>query len=118
MAEALPGKERDLEDTTVTDTGNETMIENMICYDWNVDVEEKERGTRTDIVSTWEIKRNMVVIGSERGNTGIIADGEVTQGTKVGVGIARIVRVGSIGRDMHTAALVPEDRDGAEDNGT
>ena len=60
----------------------------------------------------------MVVIGSERGNTGIIADGEVTQGTKVGVGIARIVRVGSIGRDMHTAALVPEDRDGAEDNGT
>ena len=94
------------------------MIENMICYDWNVDVEKKERGTRTEIVSTWEIKRNMVVIGSERGNTGIIADGEVTQGTKVGVGIARIVRVGSIGRDMHTAALVPEDRDGAEDNGT
>ena len=66
------------------------MIENMIGYDWNVDVEEKEKGTRTEIVSAWEIKRNMVVIGSERGNTGIIADGEVTQGTKVGVGIARI----------------------------
>ena len=93
------------------------MMENMIGYDWKVDVEERQRNKYRDCFRLGD-KKNMVVIGSERGNTGIIADGEVTQGTKVGVGIARIVRVGSIGRDMHTAALVPEDRDGAEDNGT
>lgn len=64
------------------------------------------------------MKRNMVVIGSEkgsgkvgsgRGETGTVAGGGVTQGAEVGVGIARIMKVGSIGRDMHAAAPVPED---------
>jgi hypothetical protein len=64
------------------------------------------------------MKRNMVVIGSEkgsgkvgngRGGTGTVAGGGVTQGAEVGVGIARIMKVGSIGRDMHAAAPVPED---------
>jgi hypothetical protein len=91
-----------------------------------VDVGEKEigieRGTETGIgietVTAWEMKRNMVVIGSEkgsgkvgsgRGETGTVAGGGVTQGAEVGVGIARIMKVGSIGRDMHAAAPVPED---------
>ena len=32
MAEALPGKERDLEDTTVTDTGK--IISTVLVYDF------------------------------------------------------------------------------------
>ena len=105
----------------------ETMTEIMIG---NVDVDEIgigiERGTETGIgtgtgigtetVTTCEMKRIMVVIGSEigsgkvgRGETGTVAGGGVTQEAEVGVGIGRIVRVGSTGRDMHAAAPVPED---------
>lgn len=48
-------------------------------------------------------------VGSGRGETGTVAGGGVTQGAEVGVGIARIMKMGSIGRDMHAAAPVPED---------
>ena len=48
-------------------------------------------------------------VGNERGETGIAVGGGVTRGAEVGVGIGRIVRVGSTGRDMHAAASVPED---------
>ena len=100
------------------------MIENVNVGEKEIGIEREGRRQGQGLLPP-EMKRIMVMMGSEkgsrkvgngRGETGTVAGGGITQGAEVGVGIEGIVRAG-IPEETCTQQHQSQ-KTGAEDNGT